>query len=146
MSWIGSSGTSASFLLLSSSSNTKFRWQQLPLVTTRVTCLTSKWARLKVFFPPFLPPRSTHNALLYLVLASRFISQRSQVFLAAPARHCSQRGIHCSPSAEEGHAEPLLLLSRHRSPESCFFFLVPVLIISELFVFNGQILLRPLFP
>lgn len=36
-------------------------------------------ARLKFFF---LPPSNTHNGLLYLVLASRFISQWSQVFLA----------------------------------------------------------------
>lgn len=78
--------TSASFDLVSPSWNMKFRWQQLLLVTTGVTCLT--WSEPDWRFL-FLPPSNTHNGLFYLVLASRFISQWSQVFLAELIWHCS---------------------------------------------------------
>lgn len=136
MSWIGPKRQPASFccrqVQTRNSGGSNSRWSQPGSLV---------WHQSE---PDWRPPpspfatKSTHNALLYLVLAPRFISQRSQVFLAAPARRCSQREIHCSPSAKEGHAE-LLLLSRHQSPECCFFFLVPVLIIWEPLVFNGKI-------
>lgn len=92
----------------------KFRWQRLLLGSFRLhlSNMEPDWS----FF--FSPPSNTHNGLLYLVLASCFISLSVFGRAELALRPLSQKESHCGPSAEEDHAE-LLLLVRHSSPEHC---------------------------
>lgn len=79
-------------------------------------------ARLKFFF---LPPSNTHNGLFYLVLASSFISQCSQVFLAEFIWLCSlsarmgiivgHRGGSCRAAAAAAAAAGLLVSYKSRT-------------------------------
>lgn len=57
----------------------------------------------------FLPPSNTHNGLFYLVLASCFISQRGQVFLAAVLWH---RSLSAKKGIIVGHQQRRVMQSR----------------------------------
>lgn len=96
----------------------KFRWQQLLLVTTGVTCLT--WSQTEVFL--FATKQHSQWTPLFSIGILLHQPVKPSAFGGADLAQepLGQKGNHCGPSAEEGHAE-LLLLVRHSSPEHyCF--------------------------
>lgn len=88
------------------------------LVTTTATCRT--WSQSEVFL--FATKQHAQWTLLFSIGILLHQPAKPSVFGRADLalQPLSQKEIQCGPSAEEGHAE-LLLLVRHSSPEHyCF--------------------------